>query len=69
MKTIDIFKEEINALCKLEELKHKNRLDEILKEAMAKREIEMLKFNHEIELQRIKSAEIRKTQMRKIYPH
>lgn len=45
---------------KSEELKHKNKLKEIEAEKEAKREIEMLIYEHHKETMRIKTAEIRK---------
>ncbi|MCM8786841.1 MAG: hypothetical protein NC935_02175 [Candidatus Omnitrophica bacterium] len=43
------------------ELEHKFRMEEIEAEKKAQIEIENLKFDHQLQLQRIKSAEIRKT--------
>jgi len=45
----------------IEELRHKNRIAEIELEAEAQRKLEALKFDHQMQLQRIKSAEIRRT--------
>lgn len=47
-----------------EELRHKNRMEEILVEKTSKIEVEKLRHQLELERQRIKSAEIRKTQHR-----
>jgi DNA polymerase III delta prime subunit len=52
---------ELKLLKELEELKHKDRMEQIEVEARLHKEVENLKFDHMIQLQRIKSAEIRKT--------
>ena len=54
-----------NPTKELLELEHKLHIEEI--DFRAKREIEILRLSHELELERnrIKSAEIRKSQMRK----
>jgi len=49
----------------IEQLKHKNRMEEIETKRKAEIEVENLKFNHALELQRIKAAEIRKSIDRK----
>ena len=49
----------------IEELRHKNRIAEIELEAEVQRKIEALKFDHQMQLQRIRSAEIRRTMDRR----
>ena len=49
----------------LEKLKHKNKMLEIEAEKKARIEVENLKFDRSMELQRIKSAEIRRAIDRK----
>jgi len=49
----------------LEELRHINRMEEIKFELECKTKIENLRFDHELQLQRIKSAEIQKSLLRK----
>ena len=51
---------EVEELVALENLRHKNRMEEIEIETNGKREFENLKFDHQMQLQRIKTAEIRK---------
>jgi len=46
---------------KLEELRHKNRMKEIEAEKKAKLEVENLKFDHQLQLQRIRRADIKRT--------
>jgi len=53
--------EELKALQLIEELRHKNRIAEIELEAEAQRKLEAVKFDHQMQLQRIRSAEIRRT--------
>jgi len=48
---------------KLENLRHKNRMEEIESERKAKLEVEAVKFDYFKQLQRIKSAEIFRTKM------
>jgi len=57
--------EELKELQLIEELRHKNRIEEIELEAKAQRELEAVKFDHQMQLQRIKSAEIRRSIDRK----
>ena len=58
-------KEEFKNAKIIVELKHKYRMEEIEFERKAKVECETLKHENEMTRQRIKAAEIRKTQMRK----
>jgi hypothetical protein len=46
---------------KLEEIRHKNKMEEIKFEIDGKKEIEALRFDHLMQLQRIKTAEIKKS--------
>ena len=46
---------------KLEEVRHKNKMEEIKFETDGKKEIEALRFDHQMQLQRIKTAEIKKS--------
>jgi len=57
--------EELRLLKELEELRHSNRIIEIEIEAKKHRETEAVKFDHQMQLQRIRSAEIRRTIDRK----
>ena len=57
--------EELKELQLIEELRHKNRIEEIELEAKAQRELEAVKFDQQMQLQRIKSAEIRRSIDRK----
>jgi len=50
---------------KLEEVRHKNKMEELKFEIDGKKEIEGLKFDHQMQLQRIKTAEIKKSMDRK----
>jgi len=50
---------------KLEEIRHKNRMKEIKFEMDCRLKVEDTRFDHELQLQRIKSAEIQKTIQRK----
>ena len=52
-------------LFKLEQFRHENRMLEIKTETDARREIATMKFNHQMQLQRIKTAEIKKSMDRK----
>ena len=47
------------------ELEHKYRMEEIEARRKSEIEIEEMKFNHQLQLQRIKSAEIQKTIQRR----
>ena len=58
-------KTEIKNLTELEKLRHKNKMLEIETERKAREEIEKLKFDQQMQLQRIKSAEIRRAIDRK----
>lgn len=49
----------------LEELRHKNRMEEIQKETDGKKEVEKLRHQNDMEMQRIRSSEIRKSIDRK----
>lgn len=53
--------EELKLLKELEELRHNNRMEEIEAEAKRHREVEAIRFDHSMQLQRIKSAEIRRS--------
>lgn len=44
------------------DIEHQYRMEEIKTKLEAEREIENLKFDHQLQLQRIKTAEIRKNQ-------
>jgi hypothetical protein len=57
-------KKEFEQLKELEEIRHKNKMEEIKAETEGKIEVEMLCYEHTKEHQRIKSAEIRKNLMR-----
>lgn len=57
-------KEEFDMLLELEIQRHKNRMEEIEAEKKAKMESELYKHNKELERQRIKGAEVRKSQER-----
>lgn len=50
---------------KLEEIRHKNKMMEVITETKGKMDVENLKFDHQMQLQRIKSAEINKSINRK----
>jgi len=52
---------ELELLKKVEELRHKNRMEEIELEAKTRKEIENLKFDYQMKLQTFRSEEIRKT--------
>lgn len=52
---------ELQLLKELEELRHKNKIEEILLEFDRQKEMEGIRFDHQMQLQRIRSAEIRKT--------
>jgi hypothetical protein len=54
-------KDELEELRLIEELRHKNRVQEIELEAEAQRKLEAIKFDHQMQLQRIRSAEIKRT--------
>jgi hypothetical protein len=54
-------KDELEELRLIEELRHKNRVQEIELEAEAQRKLEAIKFDHQMQLQRIMSAEIKRT--------
>lgn len=58
-------KSEMKGEFELEELKHINHMKEIETETEGKKRIELLRFDHQMQLQRIKTAEIQKSQMRK----
>lgn len=62
---IDELVELVKHETQLENLKHKHKTDEINLEFEKKKEIELSKFDHEMQLQKIKSAEIRKAQERR----
>ena len=49
----------------IEKLRHKNRMKEIEAEEQAKINVAKVKFDYDCQMQRIRSAEIRKTQHRK----
>ena len=53
----------------LEELRHKNRMEEITSETTGKKTIESLKFDNQMSLHRIKRADINRTQMRKEFDY
>lgn len=57
--------EEFDRLRELEELKHKDRMEEIEFETKCRKEVEHIKFDFQLQLQRIKSAEINKTMGRR----
>jgi len=50
---------------KLEEIRHKHRMLEIKTETDGKQMIENLRFDHQLQLQRVKTAEIKRTIDRK----
>jgi hypothetical protein len=54
-------KTEIEELVALEKLRHKNVMLEVKTETKGKKEIEELRFDHQMQLQRIKTAEIKKS--------
>ena len=56
---------EADQLIELENLRHKNRMKEIKTEIEGKREISNLKFDQQMQLQRIKTAEIKRAFDRK----
>jgi hypothetical protein len=56
---------EIELLKELEELKHKDRMEEIETESKLHKEVENLRFDHQMQLQRIKTAEINRTMNRR----
>lgn len=58
-------KQEIKELKDLEKFKHKNKMLEIKTEKEAKLEFLKLDFDYKLQLQRIKSSEIRKNFERK----
>jgi len=58
---------ELALLKELEELRHKNRMEEIDVETKSRKELEAIKFDYQMQLQRIRTAEIRKSQERKIW--
>lgn len=62
---IDELKELVKLETELENLHHKHRMAEIIEETNGKKEAENLKFDHEMQIQRIRSAEIKKTIDRK----
>ena len=62
MEEIEVKKE---ADLEVEKTRHKDKLIEIKLERMAKLEVEKIKFQHELEIQRIRSAEIKKSIDRK----
>ena len=49
----------------LEELRHKNRMEEIEKEVAGKKSVEALKFENQMSLHRMRRADITRSQMRK----
>jgi hypothetical protein len=53
---------EMSKESELIDIEHQYRMEEIKTKLEAEREIENLKFDHQLQLQRIKSAEIRKNQ-------
>ncbi len=67
MKSNKLIEIEMEKKAKLdvEKIKHKNKLDEIEQEGKAKKEIEDLKFDYQKQMQRIRNADIQRTQLRK----
>ena len=59
--------EEFNQLKKLEELRHKHKMKEIETEYDRKLKSEKAKFDFECQVQRIKAAEIRRSQERRMF--
>jgi len=51
----------------LEELRHKNRLEEIEAERKAKLEVEKAKFDYQLSIHRLKRADIKRTIHEKAY--
>jgi|LGVF01.2.fsa_nt_gb hypothetical protein len=62
---IDELMELVKAETKLENLKHRHKVDEIDQEFARKKEMENIKFDHDLQLQRIKNADIKRTMDRK----
>lgn len=60
-------KNEKKDLIEFENLRHKNRMLEIETEKLAKIECLKIGFDFKLQLQRIKSAEIRKNQERRLF--
>lgn len=62
VKKFKEFKEEFKGLTieELEELRHKNKMEEIQKETDGRKEIEKLRHQDDLEMQRIKNADIRR---------
>ncbi|MCK5293886.1 MAG: hypothetical protein KAJ49_04490 [Arcobacteraceae bacterium] len=58
-------KEDVKGLVALEKLRHKNRMIEIKTEKEAKMTSEKLRFDNQMQLQRIKTAEIKRVIDRK----
>ena len=58
-------KAEVITLTALEDVRHNNKMLEIKTETDGKKEVEALKFDHQMQLQRIKTAEIKKSMDRK----
>lgn len=59
-------KEDTKQLIELEKLRHKNKMLEIETERKARIEVEKLKFDYHMQLQRIKTAEIKRAIDRKL---
>jgi len=58
-------KEELEGEFELEELRHKNKMEEIEAEFECRRKAETQKFDHMMQMHRLKRADIGRSQMRK----
>ncbi|HUU86816.1 MAG TPA: hypothetical protein VMX17_03590 [Candidatus Glassbacteria bacterium] len=63
---IDGLKELVNSETELENLHHKHRMMEIDEEFLKKKELACIKFDQELELQKVKSEGIKQTMERKM---